>query len=145
MVLPVGAPSEPARQCTSVPLAEAYLWVMSEGEMAVDLWVDLDVVHARLATLAREEHAWIDAVLARQEDSLWAQGAGQVGSRRRVAVVAAHRREGVAIRTERGPTAIRCYQFLNSLTENADAWEHAPQALAKGVRIRDGDRTRRTA
>lgn len=50
-----------------------------------------------------------------------------------------------AIRTETGLTPIRYYQILNSLTENADAWEYAPQALARVVRIRERNRLRRTA
>ena len=49
------------------------------------------------------------------------------------------------IRVETGMTPTRYYQLLNSLMENADAWEYAPQALARVARIRDRNRTRRTA
>lgn len=50
-----------------------------------------------------------------------------------------------AIRAEAGISALRYYQILNSLTENADAWKCAPQALARVVRIRERNRLRRTA
>ena len=50
-----------------------------------------------------------------------------------------------AIRAEVGISALRYYQILNSLTGTADAWEYAPQALARVVRLRDRARLRRSA
>lgn len=49
------------------------------------------------------------------------------------------------VRRTTGLTPIRYYQVLNSLTGNADAWEYAPQALARVVRLRERNRLRRTA
>lgn len=53
-----------------VALAEAIVWAMSEEELALDLWVDLDIVRTRLATLTKDEQAYIDDVIARREGAL---------------------------------------------------------------------------
>lgn len=50
-----------------------------------------------------------------------------------------------AFRAELDMSATRYYQVLNSLTGNADAWEYAPRALARVVRLRDKTRLRRSA
>lgn len=47
-----------------------------------------------------------------------------------------------AIRAELDVSATRYCQVLNSLTGSADAWEYAPQALARVVRLRDKTRLR---
>lgn len=51
-------------------LAEAIVWAMSEEELAVDLWVDLGMVHTRLATLTTEESGYIEDVINRREAAL---------------------------------------------------------------------------
>ena len=53
-----------------VALAEAIVWAMSEEELALDLWVDLDIIRTRLATLTKEEQAYVDTVIARREEPL---------------------------------------------------------------------------
>lgn len=50
-----------------------------------------------------------------------------------------------AVRARLDLSAIRYYQVLNSLTESAEAWEYAPQALARVTQIRSRNRLRRTA
>jgi hypothetical protein len=51
-------------------LAEAIVWAMSEEELALDLWVDVDVVRTRLGSLTEEERDAIDRVIAAREESL---------------------------------------------------------------------------
>jgi trans-aconitate methyltransferase len=50
-----------------------------------------------------------------------------------------------AIRERTVLTPNRYYQVLNSLVDRTDAWEYAPQALARVARLRDRTRTRRSA
>jgi len=51
-----------------------------------------------------------------------------------------------AIRAELDVSSLTWYyQVLNSLAGSADAWEYAPQALARVVRFRELNRLRRTA
>lgn len=50
-----------------------------------------------------------------------------------------------AIRECTGLSPNRYYQVLNSLVDRTDAWEYAPQALARVVRLRDRSRLRRSA
>lgn len=48
-------------------LVEALLWSMDELELAEELWVDVDTVRSRLATLTPGERAEIDARLWARE------------------------------------------------------------------------------
>lgn len=57
-----------ARQLISLPmLAEAIVWSTDEEELADELWVDVDMVRARLAALTDDEKAYIDGVIAKRE------------------------------------------------------------------------------
>lgn len=53
-----------------VALAEAIVWASCEAELAQDLWVDVAMVRARLASLTLEERDYIEGVVARREAAL---------------------------------------------------------------------------
>lgn len=60
-----------ARELISLArLAHAIVWSQDEQELADELWVDVDMVRARLAALDDDERAYIDDVIARQEAAL---------------------------------------------------------------------------
>lgn len=60
-----------ARELISLSrLAHAIVWSQDERELADELWVDVDMVRARLAALTAAERAYIDDVIARREASL---------------------------------------------------------------------------
>lgn len=48
-------------------LARAIAWTQDEHELAEELWVDVDMLRARLANLTDDERAHIEEVIARRE------------------------------------------------------------------------------
>lgn len=57
-----------ARELISLSrLARAIVWTQDEHELAEELWVDVDMLRARLANLTDDERAHIEEVIARRE------------------------------------------------------------------------------
>lgn len=52
-------------------------------------------------------------------------------------------KEAAALRA--GLSAIRYHQILNTLTARTEAWDYAPQTLARVARLREKNRTGRVA
>ena len=48
-------------------LAAAIVWSQDERDLAEDLWVDVDMIRARLRSLTADEAAFIEAVIERTE------------------------------------------------------------------------------
>ena len=60
-----------ARQLISLHrLAAAIVWSQDERDLADELWVDIDMVRARLSTLRDDERDHIESVIARREGAL---------------------------------------------------------------------------
>jgi hypothetical protein len=57
------------RLITCEALADALLWSSNETELAEELWVSDDLVRVRLDTLTPGEKSWIEAEIARKEES----------------------------------------------------------------------------
>jgi Zn-dependent peptidase ImmA (M78 family) len=58
------------RLIPTAKLVDALLWTLDESELAEDLWVDLDTVRTRLATLTAAEKADIDLRLRAAERNI---------------------------------------------------------------------------